>query len=106
MDDIDIRILDEVAEIVVCGNSLVEFVFRHAHGLVEVAAVDIADGREAATLVACEMTFRAPYASDADNAFCELVAGGDIAVAAQHMAWNDCEQAGEAYGLEKCASVG
>ena len=104
VDDIDVGVVDEVAEVVIRHRGIVEALLSHVDSLFQMLFVHIADGHEAAALVAGEVITAASDASDADDTLGELVARCHMLGSAQHTAWHNGEQRRCTHRLQKFSS--
>ena len=99
VDDIDVGVVDEVAEIVIRYRGIVEAFLSHVDSLLQMLLVHITDGYQTAALVASEVITAASDASDADDTLGELVARCHMLGSAQHTAWHNGEQRGCSHRL-------
>ena len=104
MHDVDVGIGNEVAVVVVGFEGLVELLAAQRHGAVEVVPVDIADRHQPAGVVRREVIAALADAAHADDAFGELVAGGDVFGASEHAARHDGQQRHAAQRFEKVSA--
>ena len=101
MDDVDIGVGDQAAEIAIGLQRLVETLFAQVERALEMLAVDVADRHQTALLGAGEMVAALADAADADDAFGELVARRHVFRAAEHMARDDRQQRHAAQCFQK-----
>ena len=101
MDDVDIGVGDQAAEIAIGLQRLVETLFAQVERALEMLAVDVADRHQTALLGAGEMVAALADAADADDAFGELVARRHVFRAAEHMARDDRQQCHAAQCFQK-----
>ncbi len=92
VDDIDVGVVDEVAEVSVGLDLHAQAVLGLSDSLLQMVGVAIAERHETATLIAGEMITAASDTSDADNTLRKLIARSDMLGTTQHAAWNDGEQ--------------
>lgn len=106
MDDVDVGVVDEVAEIVIFCHGFAEAFFSEIGCRIEVIAVDVAKGNQAASLVAVEVSCRTAYAAGTDDTSGKLIARSNVTVASEDMTRDDRKETGRAQSLKKCPSTG
>jgi len=106
MHHIHIRVLYQVAEVVIGLQSLVELLLAHFHGLLQVILIYIANRHQSALLVAGEMIATSTDTAYPDDTLGELVARCDVLRAPQYLCRHDGEQPDSTHCFEKISSVG
>ena len=92
VDDVDVRVGDQVAEVGVGLQGLTKLLLAQLDAALEVTAVDVAHRHQPALLGAGEVVAALADAAHADDALGELVARGDEVRAAEHVARDDGQQ--------------
>ena len=105
MYHVDIGIVYQIAEIVVRLHVLLQVLLRLFNGVVKMVLVNIAHRGKATMLVTCEMAARTPHSAYADDTFGELVARGNVPVAAKHPARDNGKQTYPTHGFKKSPSA-
>jgi len=96
VNNVNIGIVNEVAEVVICLYGLIKILLGSGNGRIQVFLVYIAYSNQPAGLVTGEMVTGTSYTAYTDDTTCKLITGSNKVVGSthltQHLAGQDAEQ--------------
>ena len=110
MDNIHIRIMYQIPEIMISLKSLAEFLPAEFHPFAQMSGIHIANSDQTASPVAGKMVGRTSDSAHSYDSFCKLVARSDISLvsshSAEHMSGKNRKQGDSGPGLLQETSSG
>ena len=106
MNDVYIRVLNQITEIVVCLECFIEFLLTQVHRFLQMVLVYITYRYQATLFIAGKVITASTDTAHTNNTLGELVARCNVIRSAQYLSRYNGEQTDSTHCLEKISSIG